>query len=518
MYAKKTRISDDKELRPGVYFHGLHQSKGSADATLIDQWICSPVYVEATTSNDGADFGRLLHFIDTLGHWHYWAMPMHLLKGSGEDMRGELQNMGVEIDPSSFKSLNHYLQSQHPKRKVIAATATGWQSPELFIMPQRNIGKGDAIYQNETARLDDFRQTGTLEGWKDGIGAHCTGNSLLMLGVCAALAGPLLYHLKRQGGGFHIVGDSSIGKTAVVQASASVWGHGEQFMRTWRATSNGLEGVASLHNDTLLALDEMGEADPREIGAVVYEIANGAGKTRANRSGAARSHRRWRVMLLSSGEVGLSDYMTEGGKRSRAGQEIRLLDIPAHRFFGAWDDLHELPSGQQFTDALLRTSTTHYGHAGPAFIECLLKSGETDDLPAALEMLCKQYPTCTGQENRAAERFAILALAGELAITWGLLPATEGAARDAMLALFDAWRSNRGEGPGEDVKICTNLRNFISQHGESMFVEYKGPQTKFIGDLTIRDRAGWWKSDQRAVAISAYAGSSHNTSDSTIGH
>jgi putative DNA primase/helicase len=491
VYARKTKIGDNKELRPGVYFHGLNQSKGSEEATPVDQWICSPLYVEAITSNDGADFGRLLHFINTLGRWRDWAMPMEMLKGSGEDMRGELLNMGVEIDPSSFKLLNHYLQSQHPKRKVIAATTTGWQSPELFIMPQRNIGKGDAIYQNETARLDDFRQAGTLEGWTAGIGARCTGNPLLMLGVCAAFAGPLLYHLKRQGGGLHIVGDSSIGKTAVVQASASVWGHGEQFMRTWRATSNGLEGVASLHNDTLLALDEMGEADPREIGAVIYEVANGAGKSRANRSGAARSHRRWRVMLLSSGEVGLSDYMTEGGKRSRAGQEIRLLDIPAQRTFGAWDDLHGLPSGQQFTDALLRTSATHYGYAGPIFIEYLLKDGVIDDLPGALEDLCKQYPTGTGQEHRAAERFAILALAGELAIKWGLLPATEGAARDAMLALFDSWRGNRGQGQGEDARILANVSNFISRHGESMFSSVvENPDTS-----SVKDRAGWWKTD-----------------------
>ncbi|MBV7480345.1 DUF927 domain-containing protein [Pseudomonas sp. PDM31] len=491
VYARKTRISDEKELHPGVYFHGLRQSKSSAEATPFDQWICSPLYVEGITSSGGADFGRLLHFINTLGRWCRWAMPMHLLKGSGEDMRGELLNMGVEIDPGAFKLLNHYLQSQHPKREVIAATATGWHSPDLFIMPQRNIGKGDAIYQNESARLDDFRQAGTLEGWKTGIGARCTGNPLLMLGVCAAFAGPLLYHLQRQGGGFHIVGDSSIGKTAIVKAGASVWGHGEQFMRTWRATSNGLEGVAALHNDTLLALDEIGEADPREIGAVVYGLANGAGKSRANRSGAARSTRRWREILLSSGELGLSDYMTEGGKRSRAGQEIRLMDIPAHRTFGAWDYLHGLPSGQQFTDAILRTSTTHYGHAGPAFIEYLLKSGEADNLPAALEMLCKQYSTDTGQENRAAERFALLALAGELAIKWGLLPATEGAARDAMLELFDVWRSNRGQGQGEDARILANLSNFISRHGESMFSSVvENPE-----NFSVKDRAGWWKNE-----------------------
>ena len=129
-------------------------------------------------------------------------MSMRLLKGSGEELRGELLNLGLEIDLNSFRLLNQYIQSQRPRREVISAAATGWQSPELFVMPNLNIGKGDAIYQSETANLEEFRQSGTLEGWQAEIGARCAGNPILMLGVCAGLAGPLLYHLNRQSGGF----------------------------------------------------------------------------------------------------------------------------------------------------------------------------------------------------------------------------------------------------------------------------------------------------------------------------
>ena len=53
-----------------------------------------------------------------------------------------------------------------------------------------------------------------------------------------------------------------------------------------------------------------------------------------------------------------------GGKRSRTGQEIRLLDIPARRTFGAWDDLHGMAGGREFSDAIQRTSATHYGQSG----------------------------------------------------------------------------------------------------------------------------------------------------------
>jgi len=96
-----------------------------------------------------------------------------------------------------------------------------------------------------------------------------------------------------KGGGFHLVGDSSTGKTIATIAGASFGGTGEKFLRTWLATGNGLEGIANERNDTILALDEIGEADAREVGAVVYALANGTGKTRATRSGSAKSPITW---------------------------------------------------------------------------------------------------------------------------------------------------------------------------------------------------------------------------------
>ncbi|CEK09175.1 DUF927 domain-containing protein [Legionella hackeliae] len=39
-----------------------------------------------------------------------------------------------------------------------------------------------------------------------------------------------------------------------------------------------LEGLASLHNDGLLILDELSQMDPREAGEAAYLLANGQGK------------------------------------------------------------------------------------------------------------------------------------------------------------------------------------------------------------------------------------------------
>ena len=63
-----------------------------------------------------------------------------------------------------------------------------------------------------------------------------------------------------------MTGTSSIGKTMILIVAGSVWGGGgmQGYRREWRATLNGLEGVAAMHSDALLALDEMGEIDGRD--------------------------------------------------------------------------------------------------------------------------------------------------------------------------------------------------------------------------------------------------------------
>ncbi|MFX8938097.1 DUF927 domain-containing protein, partial [Acinetobacter baumannii] len=75
-------------------------------------------------------------------------------------------------------------------------------------------------------------------------------------------------------------------------------------------TSNALEGVAHEHNDGTLCLDEIAQADPKDVGEVAYMLADGAGKGRRNQRAASnQTLLRWRLLFLSSGEVDLQTLM-----------------------------------------------------------------------------------------------------------------------------------------------------------------------------------------------------------------
>ena len=481
----------DKKLKPGVYHFGIKSGKRDEPPTLYQQWICSPVHVNAVTF-DGQDnnFGRLLRFKNTLGRWREWAMPMELLRGAGDDLRGELLAMGVEIDPQAKNLLGQYLLSKTPKRRVHCALQVGWCG-DSFVLPDTVIGPcaSGVTFQTGERGNDEHTRAGTLAGWQSGIAALAVGNPLLMLALSASFAGPLLHRCNGESGGIHYVGDSSTGKTTAIEAACATWG-GPNFRRSWRATANGMEGAAALFSDCLLALDEISECEPKEVGAIVYALGNGRGKQRASRSGNARSVTRWRVMVLSSGERTIATTMAEGGFRAKAGQAMRLLDIPAARKFGAWDNLHNMATGTAFSDAIKRTVATHHGHAGRAFLEKLTRDPQDfcELLERVKELDAFSADCGEGQDKRAASRFALLALAGEAATDYGITGWPEGAAIEAAAEGFKAWRSTRGRRNDERRQILESVSGFIERHGDSRFSDADA-----TNDTIRNNRAGWWR-------------------------
>ena len=485
-------VSSEGKHRPGVYYCGLTAGKKDAPSEPFDAWISSPMHIDAVTfDGQSNNFGRLLRFKPTVGKWREWAMPMELLAGDGAQLRGELLAMGVELDPyKARQQLPHYLQSEHPKRRIHCALQVGWCG-DSFVLPDVVIGPKAAgvIFQSGERGHEEHTQAGTLAGWRDCLAAKAVGNPLLMLAVSASFAGPLLARCNSEGGGFHVVGDSSTGKTTLIEAACATWG-GPGFKRRWRATANGMEGAAAMFNDCLLALDEISECDPKEVGAIVYALGNGRGKQRANRSGNARGVTRWRCFVISSGERTIATTMQEGGHRAKAGQSMRLLDIPAAQTFGAWDTLHGATSPAAFSDAIKRAATQHHGQAGRAFLEKL--AFDTRDFCAMLEEV-KAAPMFTtdgteGQDKRAAARFALIGLAGELATEYGVTGWPEGAAGEAAAHGFKLWQSMRGKGNDERRQILDRVSSFIERHGDGRFSD-----AGTTDDVQIRDRAGWWR-------------------------
>lgn len=481
------------QMPPGYFMTpaGLHfmpDSNGDMPAPPI--WIAAPFDVVAET-NDGTGFGwgLMIRWQDRDNRKHEWAIPKRMVHGDGKDISGELEDAGLNCSISATRYLRQFIASARTKARLRCVDRAGWhtaQDGHTFILPGGlPIGTGarSVVFQSSRATTgQEFAVAGTLAEWQHKVAAYAVGNSRLALFLSAAFAGPLLDIVGEQSGGIHLVGKAQSGKSTAAYIAGSVWGRGDREgqIRAWRGTANGLEGVASETSDTVLILDEMGQADSREVGEITYMLANNSGKMRAGRTGNARTRKTWRVLFLSTGEITLAAKMGEAGKRIMAGQEVRLVNIPADAGagMGAFENLHDMESGGALADHLRDAARTCYGTASRAFLSRLVqdRAHDAEGLEKRLKAIRRQFearfvpPKADGQVRSVAARFALIAGAGELATSYGVLPWKRGEAFNAAGACFAAWLAERGSaGASEDMKAVDQVRGFIEKHGESRF-------------------------------------------------
>jgi len=302
-----------------------------------------------------------------------------------------------------------------------------------------------------------------------------------------------------EGGGLHFVGDSSTGKTTAIRAAASVWGPPIRRVLSWRATANGLEGVATAHSETFLCLDELGQIDGRDAGAAAYMLANGQGKARMKAAGGLRPLPAWRVLFLSTGETGLAAHSAAAGKTTAAGMEVRILELPADAGagLGMWETLLGLRDGKALSEALNDATGREHGTAAPTFLAALVADPDAAKQAAWAVMArfeAASVPAnASGMARRAGRRFALIAAAGELARAAGVLPWPEGEAERAASVMFRAWAAARGGVcASEDAKAIQAVRDFIERN-PARFEPWE-----VVDELQLRpaiNRAGWWRVD-----------------------
>ena len=471
---KRFTVSDS-----GVWFTGF-DDKGRVKPPLK---LCSRLDVSAGVRDfEGGGFGYLLEFDDPLGHRKSWPMPARMLSGDGNEYRSALLNMGLRIEPGNpIKSLlSTYIQSRQPTAWAHCTDRAGWHNSEgkaVYVQPRHTFGDSPehrVIYQSDSGMENTFRSAGTLDQWRGKVAALCIGNTRLAFAVSSAFAGMAMRWIKSESGGFHLRGDSSSGKTTALRVAASVFG-GDSFMQRWRATDNAIEAIAAQHCDALLVLDELAQVDPKQAGEIAYMLGNGQGKARANRSALPKPLLRWNLLFLSAGEVGLAQHVAESGKRVRAGQEVRMVDMPADTgVHAAFESLHDHESASAFSDAVTTACKRWHGTAAPAFIEHLIahQEGLPARILAAVDAVAAQMipEAASGQVQRVGWRFALVAAAGELATRAGITGWPEGEATRAARACFEAWLSARGGlGNLEQGQMLGQVRNFLQLHGAGRF-------------------------------------------------
>lgn len=464
-----------------------------------NNFIClRPLWVDALTINSFGQWGVSIKYYDLNWTEKAHAFPRERLHEQGGVLARELAAVGLPIVPGKEKWVSRYLviQGDGVRKRILAAIRLGWydapHSPAVFVLPERVLGQNgqEIVFQPDvpSSLADTLHERGELAEWQQHVATPCLGNPILMFSLMLGLAGPLLKWVHEQSGGFHLYGTTTGGKTTAAQVAASVWGCGADpqegpestSIRTWHTTGNALEAVAECHNDTLLTLDEIGEVDPQDLGRIIYQLAGGISKGRANASGGLRAMRTWRVLFFSTGEQSVRQMLSGVGQSQKGGQRVRCPDIPA-------DDAQTgaraivVNSGKEwdaktYVEALKRACATHYGTAGPAFVSYLIgeagKFGvhairgqlmtELRDLEIALwSDIDEDLPP---ESRRVLRRFALVAQAGARATLAGILDWKLEAIIGAIRTVRDRWLAEQGAQRSETERGLGCLRDALIAH------------------------------------------------------
>lgn len=495
-------IENCKPFKNGVYWQDPF---GEEDEPKPLTFLCSPLIVVAETRDtDQSNWGRMLLWLDNDSHSHNWACPVEMLAASDTaEFRRELVRNGLTISPigKSRQKLVEYVLTYPPQSKdrVRCVSKTGWHGAR-YVLSNCVFGKNEGesvIYQGVT--IGDFSSAGNLDGWKREVAARAAGNTRIVFAISTAFAGPLVDMANESGGGFQFTGTTSKGKTStLIDPSASVWGHPDRFAKKWRTTANGLEAMCLSRNHSTLILDDLGQSDAKDCGQAAYLIANGQGKLRMQKEGGNRPLSTWKTLILSSGEIDITQHMAEAGKVAKGGQVARLPSIPADAGAGmfALERLHDQPDGRQFSDTMKAVTREYYGTAGTAYLEQLTDSitfkETTDSIRVGITEIVKLMRIPEGgapEIGRVAARFALVAFAGELATSLGITEWDKGEALKASIRCFDDWFSESGGATGADDKaLFAQVSAFLQSHGASRFPPHDISQEDF---QRVQNRAGF---------------------------
>lgn len=480
----KPRIESRKD---GVYWITPKVDKESGEIINNESWLASPMDVIGTGRDDKDQYLILRWLAFGAGIPTTAAIPLADI-GEREGWR-TMKAGGVNVTTkSSLRAiLADWLQRSGSRELWRVAHATGWQCG-AYIMPDGEIigaPEHPVLFSGRSSAAAGYTVAGTSESWRKSVARLAYGNYAMMTGIAAALAAPLIGLAGADGFGIHFYEQSSAGKTTTANVASSLYGNPDLLRLTWYGTALGLANEAAAHNDGLMPLDEVGQgADPVSVSQSAYALFNGVGKLQGAKEGGNRDLKRWRTVAISTGEMDLETFIATAGRKTKAGQLVRLLNIPlskAVRF-------HDHQNGKHHADALKDAYQRHHGAAGRGWIRWLADHQQQaiDTVRECEARWRSLIPADYGEQvHRVAARFAILEAAlllGEVVTGWDAQTC-----RDAIQHSYNAWLREFGTGNKEHQQIIEQTEAFLNAYGFSRFAPF--PYSS--ADMPVKDLAGY---------------------------
>jgi len=308
---------------------------------------------------------------------------------SADKLREELAKKGIlslnqtELRRYIMAWVDHYQQYAMAKKPI---RQFGWQGVECtqFVLGETVYTKNGpelALPSPRTAPYNSyFDPRGTLDKWVANLKfwddprfvqqQYCMGVGFGSVLMERDATNASILHLYSKGSG--------IGKTAIVEAIASIWGQPRPLVMNQDDTLASKMNRSEVWHNIPLILDEITNITPQEASQIIYQMSSGQQRSRMNSNANEERVRgdRWSFFCITTANNSILDKVCgRGGKASPEAEAQRVIEMHVNRQY-AENDTTNKKIALKFRNAL----ETSCGVAGPVFIQWVINNPTETDL------------------------------------------------------------------------------------------------------------------------------------------
>ncbi len=399
------------------------------------------------------EFTAVIEFRDIDGQIRRIEQPKSGLRRVNE-LREALEDAGADMSTSDKEN-----DAAIGALSIAANTAKRWKYPaslgwydghRAFVMHDHIVGtpRGDALilppHNRSGHQQFALSSNGSHEDWITSVAEPARYSSCTVLGICMALAAPLLDFLDFHSFGILLSGPSKAGKSTALVVAGSVIGFArEKDLPNFRTTDPALGELPASFNDMVVPLNELGllkgSATIRyeRIRDLAYGFAEGRGTMYSKfvTHDTGNFDHKWRALGFGTGEETFDEISLAAGETRAMGEAVRWIDL----FVGAADIFDRCPesivpgyrtkwSRRQCKD-LRRAVADNHGVAFEHFIRRVIKRRRK--ISALVQPLIDDFVNAAVNKtdepalHHLASCFGLIRAGGILGVRFGTLPYSE---------------------------------------------------------------------------------------------
>jgi Domain of unknown function (DUF927) len=360
-----------------------------------------------------------------------------LLKKRGAVMAGTKEDQ--------VKFIRRLLVKMSPDA-VTLAMKPGMREKNGFVLGNRMFGSAKGRYRWKSQSENHSRgeigdRCGDRDNWNRDVGEVALKSTPLTFGLCLSLACPLPSYVRANIGKrllsetavFNLSGESGSGKSSIVRAAAGLFGPPD-LIGKWDFTRRGLEEYSESRNDLLESLDDL-ETHIEEasslrtaLGYVNQIVTSGQSKLMSKH--AELPSLSWTTFGLTSSPESIDQIAEKIGWKRTNGQRARLTDLPLPTVATAGmfdrlkgDAMEKIEEGKRLIKRLDAGVTQNYGLVMPRWLRFLFSEEQSDLILKLTDSFLEDVlSNGDGFDERYARKFAVPAVAGQLAAQHGIFP------------------------------------------------------------------------------------------------